>query len=81
MNAPRSTGPHFGEPPTFHVHRCSPAEHPLHRLIGMRDPDHWYLYTLNGCLGDVTPFDTEAEARVAGEEFVAQALASQARSS
>jgi hypothetical protein len=78
MITPSPSGYGFA-PPTYHVHRCSPDEHPTHRRIGMTDPDRWYLLMQDGCVGTVTAFDTEAEARAAGEAAVAAALDEQRR--
>jgi hypothetical protein len=67
------TGPYgYGVPePVAHVHRCGRDDHPLHRMVGMRDPNRWYVMTVRGCVGDVTGYDSESEARVAADSWLA----------
>ncbi len=55
--------------PTASVHYCeADGSHPLHMTVGVRKPG-WWVFTLDGCLGNVTWFENEAEANAFAAAF------------
>jgi hypothetical protein len=62
----------YGFPePRATVHYCDPAtiDHPLHRLVGMRQAG-WWVLTLNGCIAAVLgPFATREVASERAEAW------------